>query len=116
MRNFQTYNADGRMFRNEHMVANSQNGDDAGANPTGVPAAGESTSGKKAAPEPDPVDINLLGELRDARKSRVAQIKAEIDAGTYESEELLDAALKRMIRGTDITEVDESDGSVEEQS
>ena len=39
--------------------------------------------------------------LRNFRAARIAQIKAEIDAGNYESDELLHAALERMLRNND---------------
>ena len=42
-------------------------------------------------------EIQLLAELRQLRAERIAQIKAQIEAGTYESDELLDAALGRML-------------------
>ncbi len=56
----------------------------------------------QAAPEtnsPDQIsesDIDLLAELRQARKDRLAQIKADVGAGAYDSEEILNAALERM--------------------
>lgn len=52
---------------------------------------------EKVIPEADPVDIDLLSELHQARKDRVAQIKAAIEAGQYDSDELLNAALERML-------------------
>ena len=41
-------------------------------------------------------DIDHLAELRQARKDRLAQIKADVEAGAYDSEEILNAALERM--------------------
>lgn len=58
---------------------------------------------KKPIPEIKPVDIDHLSRLRQARRDRIAQIKAQIDAGQYESEELLDAAMERMLGRVDLT-------------
>lgn len=57
---------------------------------------------EQTAPEATPDDkiseseINHLAELRQARKDRLAKIKADVEAGAYDSEEILDAALERM--------------------
>lgn len=91
------------------MAADSKNPNAGAAEPNTVPTDDQSAPNEKPIPEADPVDIDLLGELREARKDRVAQIKAQIEAGKYESEELLDAALERMVRGIDLTTNDESE-------
>jgi anti-sigma28 factor (negative regulator of flagellin synthesis) len=97
------------MFRNQGMAADSKNPNAGAAEPSAVPTDDQSALNEKPIPEADPVDIDLLGELREARKDRVAQIKAQIEVGKYESEELLDAALERMVRGIDLTTNDESE-------
>lgn len=91
------------------MAADSKNPKAGAAEPNTVPTDDQSALNEKPIPEADPVDIDLLGELREARKDRVAQIKAQIEAGKYESDELLDAALERMVRGIDLTTNDESE-------
>lgn len=53
--------------------------------------------------ETDQLDISQAGELASrslegsARNDRIAEIRAEIDAGTYETEEKLNAALDRLL-------------------
>lgn len=91
------------------MAADSKNPNADAVEPNAVPTDNHSAPNEKPIPETDPVDIDLLGELREARKDRVAQIKAQIEAGQYESDELLDAALERMVRGIDLTTNEESD-------
>ncbi len=63
-------------------------------------------------PEVDPVDLDLLAELHQARKDRVAQIKSAIDAGQYDSDELLNAALERMLEQVVSDEVDDNNAEV----
>ena len=57
----------------------------------------------------DEVEISDLGRLMnqspensEVREARLAQIKAEIDAGTYETPEKLEAALMKMIGRLDL--------------
>lgn len=51
----------------------------------------------------DEVEISAAGKMMESiantevRAERLAQIKAEIDAGTYETDEKLEAALSRML-------------------
>ena len=53
--------------------------------------------------ETDQLDISQAGELASrslestARSERLANIRAQIDAGTYETEEKLNAALDRLL-------------------
>lgn len=63
-------------------------------------------------PETNPVDIDLLAELHQARKDRVAQIKAAIEAGQYDSDELLNAALERMLEEVVSDETADSNADV----
>ena len=41
-------------------------------------------------------EINHLADLRQARKDRLARIKADVEAGAYDSEDILNAAIERM--------------------
>ena len=66
--------------------------------PAAEPKAAEPTS------SPDEVEISeasrmfdQLNQSPEVRAERLAQIKAEIDAGTYETPEKLEAALFKMI-------------------
>jgi hypothetical protein len=74
----------------------------------------EAVAGGKPIPETKPVDIDLLAELRQARKDRVAQIKAEIESGSYDSDELFDAALGRMLNNVSLEDEDEATEPAEE--
>lgn len=46
----------------------------------------------------DEIDGDLLAELREARKRRLARIRADIESGEYDTEDVLNAALERMVR------------------
>lgn len=70
---------------------------------------------KKPVPDIQPPDFDELARLRQSRKDRLARIKAEIDAGTYDSDELLDAALGRMLHNINMDD-DEDDVADEEES
>ncbi len=63
---------------------------------------------ERSVPLAAPVDLELLAELRDARKQRLERIRQEIDAGTYDSDDLLDAAMERMMRHVDRDVPDDS--------
>ncbi|MEZ6047967.1 MAG: flagellar biosynthesis anti-sigma factor FlgM [Planctomycetaceae bacterium] len=69
----------------------------------------ENTSTQKTMAPVDQVEISDLGKLMnqspensEIREARLAQIKAEIDAGTYETPEKLEAALMKMIGRLDL--------------
>ncbi len=78
-----------------------------------APSPGDDKDAKPI-PETRSPDFDQLAKLRQKRKDRIAQIKAEIEAGNYDSDELLDAALGRMLHnmpmddGDDVAEEEES--------
>ncbi|MEP3481476.1 MAG: hypothetical protein ABJZ55_19700 [Fuerstiella sp.] len=54
-----------------------------------IPKHGEDDQAGKSAAEPDP---------KAARAARLAAIKAAVDAGEYDSDEMLEIALNKMIQ------------------
>lgn len=72
--------------------------------PTQQPPPTKPTEPAKPSGPVDQVEISSAGRMLDQiqqsgglRAERLAQIKAAIDAGEYETEEKLDAALRRML-------------------
>ncbi|MCA9041859.1 MAG: flagellar biosynthesis anti-sigma factor FlgM [Planctomycetaceae bacterium] len=69
----------------------------------------ETVSTPKTMAPVDQVEISELGKMMsqspessDIREARLAQIKAEIDAGTYDTPEKLEVALMKMIGQLDL--------------
>lgn len=69
-----------------------------------APAAAPKTNTPSAAAPRDAVEISAAGKLLDKagqspeiRAARLAQIKADIEAGKYETPEKLEAALEKML-------------------
>ncbi|QDU81359.1 hypothetical protein Pla110_31000 [Polystyrenella longa] len=69
----------------------------------------ETSSTPKTMAPVDQVEISDLGKLMnqspdnsDVREARLAQIKADIDAGTYDTPEKMEAALMKMMGQIDI--------------
>jgi negative regulator of flagellin synthesis FlgM len=68
------------------------------------PPRSEPSQAAKPAGPVDEVEISSAGKLLEkasqssaVRAERIAQIKSEIEAGTYETPEKLDAALERLL-------------------
>ena len=69
---------------------------------SGIPTPREATQSKPVSPE-DVVEISAAGKMLDQlsqtpdiRQARIAQIKAEIENGTYDTDAKLEAALSKM--------------------
>ena len=57
----------------------------------------------------EPVDIELLADLHQARAERLAEIKKQVLSGAYDSEDLLAAALERMLATWDGEELNDEE-------
>jgi len=75
-----------------HRVVNQSISRPASAEPTGQPRAADRLELSGMAPF-----VRALKAASDVRTDKVAAIKAQIEAGTYETDEKLDIAVDRLI-------------------